>query len=52
MCCEPSGYTREEINGTCECCGEDTVDGDAYENCYYSSTDCEECGHSLCDDSC
>lgn len=36
MCCEPSGYTKEEINGVCPDCGEPTVDGYAYEKCAYS----------------
>ncbi len=52
MCCEPSGYNEEEINGKCPSCGEDTVDGYAYECCGYSSCECKVCGHSPCDGSC
>lgn len=52
MCCEPTGYVESQINGECPDCGEPTVDGDAYENCWYSPTDCETCGNSPCDDSC
>ena len=52
MCCENSGYTNEEINGVCSDCGEPTIDGDAYNNCAYSPTECETCGYSPCNDSC
>lgn len=52
MCCEPSGYNEEEINGTCEACGESTVDGDAYYHCSYSPESCEVCGTRHCDQSC
>jgi uncharacterized protein (DUF983 family) len=52
MCCSPSGYLMDEINGECPNCGEPTVDGDAYENCTYSRRECDVCGWSPCDDSC
>jgi len=52
MCCEPSGYKEEEINGECPICGSPTVDGDAFEQCGYSHVECEQCGYAPCDDSC
>jgi hypothetical protein len=52
MCCSPSGYRKEEINGECPDCGEPTVDGDAYESCSYSRLECKECGWRPCDLSC
>lgn len=52
MCCDPSGYTENEINGVCVDCGEPTVDGDAYENCAFSPRYCLTCNHSPCDESC
>lgn len=52
MCCEPSGYNKNEINGECPKCQAETIDGDAYENCGYSETLCELCGWSPCDGSC
>lgn len=45
-------YREKEINGTCPDCGEDTVEGDAYEQCAYSPCVCETCGYSPCDLSC
>lgn len=52
MCSEPSGYKESEINGMCGKCGEDTVDGDAYYKCHWSSAECDECNHAPCDGSC
>lgn len=52
MCCEPSGYNENEINGVCPDCGEPTVDGDAYECCSYSPVMCDTCGCSPCDQYC
>lgn len=52
MCCSASGYTKEEINGECEDCGEETINGNAYECCSYSPTLCNTCGYSPCDLSC
>lgn len=52
MCCEPSGYREEEINGECPECGASTVDGSAYEACAYSPVICNECGCAPCDESC
>ncbi len=52
MCCEPSGYREEEINGTCPDCGEPTVDGDACSSCGYSPIECNTCGSRPCDGSC
>ena len=52
MCCEPTGYKEEELNGECPACGQPTVDGDAYESCGYSPVECEVCGWRPCDGSC
>lgn len=52
MCCDPSGYTENEINGVCPDCGEPTVDGDAFEQCAWSRCACETCGWRPCDESC
>jgi hypothetical protein len=52
MCCSASGYYYSDIDGECPHCGEPTVDGDAYENCSYSPTQCDTCGYSPCDESC
>lgn len=52
MCCESSGYKKEEINGVCPVCGEPTVDGYAYEQCYWSLEECEVCHWAPCDGSC
>jgi hypothetical protein len=51
-CCASSEFKCEEINGSCPVCGEPTVDGDAYESCFYSPVACEECGNAPCDGSC
>lgn len=52
MCCAGNDYKREEINGECPECGCETVDGDAYESCYYSPCECKECNSRPCDGSC
>lgn len=52
MCCEPSGYTKDQIDGECPSCGEPTIDGEAYECCGYSPRDCAECGFAPCDGAC
>lgn len=52
MCCANSGYTREEINGKCDECGQPTIDGDAYEACQYSEECCDACGWAPCNQSC
>ena len=52
MCCSPSGFTESDINGVCPECDEPTVDGEAYECCSYSPTECHTCGWSPCDWSC
>lgn len=52
MCCSPSDFKVNQINGECADCGEPTVDNEAYENCYYSKTICETCGWSPCDEAC
>jgi hypothetical protein len=52
MCCSNTGYIKDQINGECLKCGEPTVDGEAYDKCDYSHTECDECGYSPCDDSC
>lgn len=50
MCCEQSDY--DEPNGECPHCGAPTYDGDAVENCPYSSILCVHCGYAPCDGSC
>ncbi len=52
MCCAANDYKKEEINGECPDCGEDTVDGEAYESCFYSPCECETCNYRPCDQSC
>lgn len=51
-CCSPTEFKKEEINGTCDLCGEQTVDGFAYESCGYSPQSCEKCDCRPCDHSC
>ena len=51
MCCEPSGYDENQINGECPDCGEPTVDGDAFYYCGYEpqdDDDCHTCGTKYC----
>lgn len=50
--CYSNENKHEDINGVCPDCGEDTIDGDAYEYCSYSSCQCETCGYRPCDGSC
>ena len=52
MCCAGNEYNKDEIDGECPDCGEPTVDGDAYESCYYSSVECKTCNWKPCDGSC
>ena len=52
MCCSGSEFKKNEIDGKCPCCGEPTVDGEAYECCSYSPTECQTCGYAPCDQSC
>jgi hypothetical protein len=52
MCCDNSDFSKDEIDGVCEDCGNDTCDGSAYDCCQYSPTECETCGWSPCDGSC
>ena len=52
MCCCGTEYNLKEVDGECPECGELTVDGDAYESCAYSPTECDECGWAPCDGSC
>lgn len=53
-CCAKSGFEEKEINGTCPDCGEQTVDGEAFEKCGYEEHDpnCETCGHAPCGGAC
>ena len=44
--------TREDINGKCNNCGHDTIDGEAYLLCIDSETMCSVCGYAPCDGSC
>ena len=52
MCCAPTEYKEEEINGTCTECDGPTVDGFAFESCGYSPAECDSCGYAPCDNSC
>jgi len=52
MCCSTSGYSKNEIDGVCPDCGEDTCNGNAFESCSYSPVQCETCGSAPCDESC
>lgn len=52
MCCDGWQYEEEDINGECEFCGTLTVDGEAFEGCFYSPVTCKECGARPCDMSC
>ena len=53
MCCDPvNNFRYDQIDGECEKCGEDTVDGVAFDACSYSSVDCDKCGYAPCKDSC
>ena len=61
MCCDNSGasggYWKDRsfvslINGVCEDCGEDTVDGETTDHCNYSSVECTTCGWAPCDGAC
>lgn len=52
MCCENTSYRQSEINGECEKCGAETVDGDAYDQCAYSSVVCDVCNSAPCEERC
>ena len=53
MCCEPcNDFKYDEINGECPNCSSSTVDGQAFDVCYYSSVECSKCGSAPCDGSC
>lgn len=52
MCCDRSDYDEDEIDGECPDCGNETVEGDAYERCGYSPIKCNTCGYAPCDQSC
>lgn len=52
MCCEPSGWKEEDIDGECPECGMSTCDGEAFDVCGYSPVECEVCGSAPCDLSC
>lgn len=53
MCCDPvNNFNYDAINGECKKCGEDTVNGYAFDACNYSSVQCDECGYAPCNDSC
>ena len=62
MCCcaiewdkikQPNGdWKKQEPNGKCPDCGEDTVDGVAYHQCCYSPVECKTCNWRPCDGSC
>lgn len=52
MCCAGTEYSEKDIDGSCSECGAETVEGDAFDQCDYSPTDCEKCGSAPCDLSC
>ncbi len=53
MCCAPIEWEPNDApNGECPECGCETVDGQAYECCYYSPELCETCHSAPCDGSC
>lgn len=52
MCCSGMEFLESEINGECSSCGERTVDGQAYESCTYSPSECSHCDYRPCDQSC
>ncbi len=61
MCCDNSGASAgywkgmnfiSLVNGECEHCGAETVDGCSTDICNYSPQLCQECGDSPCDGSC
>lgn len=52
MCCAGRKFEREEIDGTFPDCGKESVGGEAYDSCAYSSKQCETCGYAPCDGSC
>lgn len=53
MCCDPANnFSYDSINGECHKCGNDTVNGEAFDVCNHSSVQCDECGYAPCNDSC
>ena len=54
MCCscKSEEMSVEDIDGFCEECGQDTVEGDSFYGCHYSPTECDKCNWSPCDGSC
>lgn len=45
-------FSFDEINGECPSCGEDTVNGVAYDQCLYSELSCKTCGAQPCEGRC
>jgi hypothetical protein len=53
MCCAAMEWDADEKpNGECPDCGAETVDGEAFEQCHYSSEICKTCHSAPCDLSC
>lgn len=47
-----NGIFTSLIDGVCEECGSDTVEGCSTDICNYSPQVCQTCGYSPCDQSC
>jgi hypothetical protein len=52
MCSDGWKFDYDDVNGECPNCGTPTVDGQAYEGCFYSPVECDVCGWAPCDGSC
>ena len=53
MCWPEDGSTKKDVNGVCKDCGEDTIDGEAFDSsCGYAPVECTTCGYAPCDSSC
>lgn len=55
-CCIPTeeamDFRYKDVNGRCEECGAETVDGKAYDQCAYSVVSCEYCNSAPCEQAC
>ena len=52
MCCEPSGYTKEEINGYVLIVGNQQLMGMLTKSVLIPPVVCKTCGYAPCDGSC
>lgn len=43
---------EEHSDGECEACGSKTIEGEAFNCCYYGSIECDVCRYATCDQSC